>query len=79
MLCKKTFKNQITLPKKIIANFGNVEYFDIQSEENKIILYPVMINTMTDISLSRIREKISSLGLTEKDMESAIKWARKNK
>lgn len=77
MLCKKTFKNQITLPKKIIEQFGDIEYFDVTAEDNKIILKPVKISSFTDLSLSKIRKKISSLGLTEKDIEDAIRWARK--
>jgi hypothetical protein len=77
MLCKRTYKNQITLPKKIIERFKDVEYFDAEFDEEKIILKPVKITPLTDTSLSKIRDKISSLGLTDKDIEKAIWWARK--
>lgn len=76
MLCKKTYKNQITLPKKIIEKFGDMEYFEVEAQEDKIILRPVKIKPLTGSSLYKIREKMSSLGISEKDIEKAIKWAR---
>jgi len=75
MLCKKTYKNQITLPKSVIEKFEDVEYFDVKAEEDRIILRPVEIKPKG--SLTSIREKIASMGLTEKDIEDAISWARK--
>jgi len=77
MLCKRTYKNQITLPKKIMEEFGDVEYFEVEAQNNKIILKPVEISPVETAPLSQIRRKISSLGLTEEDIEKAIKWARK--
>jgi bifunctional DNA-binding transcriptional regulator/antitoxin component of YhaV-PrlF toxin-antitoxin module len=74
MLCKKTYKNQITLPKKVVEKFKGVDYFYIEEDEDKIILRPVDIRPSN--SLSRIRENIASMGLTEKDIEDAINWAR---
>jgi hypothetical protein len=32
MLAKKTTKNQITLPKKVVARFIGVEYFDVSTD-----------------------------------------------
>lgn len=78
MLAKRTFKNQITIPKKIITKFGNVEYFDVTAREGEIVLRPVEI-LPRESRLSTIRKKIKSLGLTENDIEEAIKWARKEK
>ncbi len=78
MLAKRTFKNQITIPKEIISKFGNVEYFDVTVEENEIVLRPVEI-LPRESRLAGIRKKIKSLGLTEEDIEKAIKWARKEK
>jgi len=75
MLCKRTYKNQITLPKKIVEKFGDVEYFYIEVEKDRIILKPVEIKP--SVSLSQIRENISSLGMTEKDIDDAISWARR--
>jgi len=78
MLAKRTFKNQITIPKEIISKFGNVEYFDVTAKEGEIVLRPVEI-LPRESKLARIRKKIKSLGLTEEDIEEAIKWARKEK
>ena len=76
MLCKKTSKNQITLPKKIVERFKDVEYFEVEAQEDKIILKPVKIEPIKNISLVKIREKMTSLGITEEDIEKAIFWAR---
>lgn len=75
MLAKMTFKNQITIPKKVVEKFLGVEYFDVISKNDKIILEPVKIVSRGS-SLSEIREKIASFGLKEKDIEQAISWAR---
>jgi len=78
MLAKRTFKNQITIPKEIISKFDNVEYFDVTTKKGEIVLRPVEI-LPRESRLAGIRKKIKSLGLTEKDIEEAIKWARKEK
>ena len=75
MLCKKTFKNQITLPKRVMEKFGDVEYFDVEEQRGKIILRPVEMKPR--VSLAQIRNKITSLGLQDKDIDEAISWARK--
>ncbi len=75
MLCKKTYKNQITLPKRLMERFGDVEYFDIEEEGGRIILKPVEMKPR--VSITEIRERIASLGLKEKDIDDAISWARK--
>jgi hypothetical protein len=38
MLAKKTTKNQITLPKKVVENFSGVEYFEVSTDGTCIIL-----------------------------------------
>jgi len=78
MLAKKTSKNQLTLPKEITKEFPDVEYFDIKVRDKKIILVPVRI-TPLDMTLEGIRSKIEKLGITEKDVTDAIKWARQRK
>ena len=79
MLVKKTSKNQITLPKEVIKEFPNVEYFEVKAEveEGRIVLIPVR-TIPADINLEKIREKIRKRGLTEREIEKAIKWARKS-
>ena len=41
MLAKKSSKNQITLPKAIVASIGDVDYFDVTIRNGRIILEPV--------------------------------------
>jgi len=77
MLCKLTYKNQITLPKKIVEKFKDVEYFEVETRNEKIILKPVKITPL--ITLEQIKEKIASLGLKEEDIEKSIQWARKSR
>lgn len=78
MLAKKTSKNQLTLPKEIVKSFPDTEYFDVTVEDMKIILQPVRITT-ANTTLDRIKDKMEKLGITEKDITDAVKWARKKK
>jgi hypothetical protein len=72
MLAKRTSKNQITLPKAIIAGFEDIEYFEISQQDGRIILEPVQIN-----QADKVREKLNALGIKERDLEDAIQYARK--
>jgi hypothetical protein len=74
MLAKKTIKNQITLPKKIIDQFPGTEYFDVRKEDDHIVLEPLRIN-----QAGKVRERLAALGLTEDDVANAVSWARKKK
>jgi hypothetical protein len=76
MLAKKTSKNQLTLPKEIVANFPDVDYFEVSVKERKIILAPVKISS-ADQNLGAIRDKMDRLGITADDVVGALKWARK--
>jgi hypothetical protein len=78
MLAKKTSKNQLTLPKEIVKEFPDAEYFDVSVKDRKIVLMPVKI-TPADINLEGIRDKMKKLGITEGDVAEAVKWARKKK
>jgi hypothetical protein len=78
MLAKKTSKNQLTLPKEIVKAFPDTEYFDVSVENRKIILMPVKM-VPANMTLEGIREKIAKLGVTEKDVAEAVRWARKKK
>ena len=73
MLAKMTSKNQITIPKKIIAQLPNVEYFEVDLKNGVVMLKPLKTY---DTSLERIRTKVKKLGLQENTVKEAIKWAR---
>jgi hypothetical protein len=75
MLAKRTYKNQITLPHGVIREFPGVDYFDVSAREGEIVLRPVRIDD-SGAALKRVREKIRLLGLTEKDIHEAVRWAR---
>ncbi len=72
MLAKKTSKNQITLPKTIANHYPDIEYFDIQEDEGRIILVPLKPSRANEV-----RRKLEELGITETDVQEAIDWARK--
>ena len=78
MLAKKTSKNQLTLPKDVVSEFPDTEYFDVTVKGNTIVLKPVRILPAGD-RLSTVREKMAKLGLTVADVTDAVIWARKRK
>jgi hypothetical protein len=78
MLAKKTSKNQITLPKNVANAFPDTRYFDVSIEGNKILLMPVKI-TPIGSTLEGVRAKMKRLGITEKEVGEAIRWARSKK
>ena len=75
MLAKKTVKNQITLPKAIVEKVPDSDYFEVSLRGEEIILKPVRIEGSGE-RLRKIRSKMKALGITEKDIEEAVRWAR---
>jgi len=73
MLAKITSKNQITIPKSIMEQLPGVEYFELNWKDGMVILSPLKENTIT---LDNIRSKIRKIGLTPKNVEEAVQWAR---
>jgi hypothetical protein len=78
MLAKKTSKNQLTLPKAIVEQLPETEYFDVSVREGNVVLKPVVVSTPGE-ELGRVRAKIRRLGLSEKDVDAAIRWARRRR
>ena len=74
MLAKVTSKNQLTLPKSVMSEFSNAEYFDVQAESGRIVLTPVHIQRS-----GAVRAKLADLGITEMDVADAVKWSRGGK
>ena len=70
MLSKITSKNQLTIPKEVIKNFPSVEYFEIVTENGRMILKPVIINIA-----DKARQKLIELGMTKIDIQDAVNWA----
>ena len=73
MLAKLTTKNQLTLPKRVVAEVGAEDYFDVEVRNGQIVLTPVRIQR-ADL----VRAKLAELNLKESDLEEAVTWARKS-
>ena len=74
MLAKLTSKNQITLPKALMNRFPGTEYFDVREDAGQLVLKPMKMR-----DLDAVWRKIESLGITEKDIGDAVRWARRTK
>lgn len=73
MLAKLTSKNQITIPKGIMVKIPDVQYFDVDYVDGRILLKPIKVHG-TD--LGEVRAKIKRLGLSEDCVQEAVRWAR---
>jgi len=81
MLAKRTWKNQLTLPKEVIKHFDDIDYFDVSVQNRKIVLTPVKIMPAeeSESGLEGIREKMQKLGIVEDDVAEAVAWARRKR
>ncbi len=71
MLAKKTSKNQLTLPKAIVARFPGVEFFQVSTDGVAIVLRP-----LEPSRADSVRQRLASLGISESDVKAAVRWAR---
>ena len=71
MLAKRTVKNQITLPKAVVTRFDGVEYFDVSTDGECIILRPLQRSRAGEG-----RARLVQLGVDEQDVADAVSWAR---
>lgn len=71
MLTKITSKNQITLPKAVLAQCPATEYYEVQADAGRIVLTPVQVTRM-----DQVWDKLDALGITEQDIEDAVQWSR---
>jgi hypothetical protein len=78
MLAKKTSKNQLTLPREIVKEFPEIDYFDVAIKNKTIVLTPVQISPLNR-DLDVIRDKLEKLGINQNTVPDAVKWARKRK
>jgi hypothetical protein len=73
MLAKKTVKNQLTLPKAVATRFRDVEYFEVSTDGESIVLRPLQRSRADEV-----RARLAQLGIEERDVTGAMRWARKN-
>ena len=71
MLAKITSKNQITLPKAVMAQVSPSEYYEVEAVNDRIMLTPVRIQ-----SADAVRDKLAALNITDQDIKDAVQWAR---
>ena len=71
-LAKKTAKNQITLPKSVVTRFRDVDYFEVSTDGEAILLRPFRKSRADEV-----RDHLEKLGITPRDVQDAVTWARK--
>jgi hypothetical protein len=71
MLTKITAKNQITLPKAVLAQSSPAEYYEVTAEAGRIVLTPVQVTRMDEVW-----DKLEALGIQEQDIADAVAWGR---
>jgi hypothetical protein len=74
MLATMTAKNQVTLPKKIVQEFPGAKLFDVEARNGRIVLTPVRVQRA-----DAVRAKLAELGITERDLADAVRWARRRR
>ena len=74
MLAKLTSKNQLTLPKRVADQFPGAQYFAVAAEGDRIVLTPVRVQ-----QADAVRVKLAELGIGERDVANAVRWARRGK
>jgi hypothetical protein len=74
MLAKMTVKNQVTLPKTVVTRFAGVEYFDVSTDGESIVLRPLRRSRADEV-----RSQLSQLGIDEAEVSAAVAWAREGK
>jgi len=75
-----SFKGQITIPKKIRDKLKIAPGDFVLFEEKKdgIVLKKAILSLEEDFNklVSALDKKVKKLGITDKDIEDAIRWAR---
>jgi len=75
MLAKKAIRNQLALPRSTVDEILRADYFEVRLQGQNIVLKP-MRNGSPMTKLGKVRAKMKLLGLTERDVTKAIRWAR---
>jgi hypothetical protein len=73
VLVKLSSKNQVTVPRKILAQMRATQYLDVEWKDRAIVMKPVAV---LEANLENIRGKMRRLGSNENSVIEAIQWAR---
>ncbi len=78
---KVSLKGQITIPKKIRNKLGLTpgDFVLFTEEEGAVVLKKARISPEEEFNklVTTLDKKIKKLGITDQDIEDAIKWSRK--
>ena len=74
MIAKKTVKNQITLPKAVASRFAGVDYFEVATDGDAIVLRPFRPSRADEV-----RTRLAKAGITEEDVRDGVAWARESR
>ncbi len=77
LLLKKTTKNQVTLPRALLAKLASTDYFEAEVAGDTLVLRPVKVVEMVDID--KVRDRLRRRRVKADEVEKAVSWARKNK
>lgn len=73
MLVTLTSENQLTLPREVLSAFPGTQYFDVSTEDGRIVLTPMRVNRA-----NLVRARMAKLNLSESDVADAVAWARRS-
>ena len=82
MLTTIIFDDQIILPWKVVAEFRDTEYFQVEVENGCIVLTPTDYSTREilevagEAAIQKVGKKMADLGITEADVAEAVERAR---
>jgi hypothetical protein len=63
-------RHNITIPKKIVDQLPETDYFEVELKEGLVLLKPLQIY---ETDLEKIRSKMKNLGLKTDSLREAIK------
>lgn len=71
MLIRLKSRNRMILPKAVTDAVEATDYFDVTTENGRIVLTPVQLSRA-----DRVRARLAETGLKESDIHNAVAWAR---
>ena len=79
--CKVSFKGQVTIPKQVRNKLGVApgDFVLFTEEKGGVVLKKARISPEEEFNklVASLDKKVKKLGITDQDIEDAIKWARK--
>lgn len=74
-LLKISPHRQVTIPGRIMTHFSGTTHFELVDNGTELVLRPVRLASSDD-ALTRVRNKIQKLGITEDVVAEAVRHAR---